>query len=233
LVSVLPCTTYLRAGFTVEPLIFLRLGRRLARWPSTRDCDSLCWVLGRGLTPLILGPRQTALQCPPKGSFQRLGNTIPKCRSVGRRSAPILPTSCVNSLVSRLKSCPPVGHLLTSTGRQGAVQVQLCSNHSTLNSSEAFEAIGCGNYSNALRATRGGTAWQASKAKGAAIDGYGSQEVGEFQEAWTADEERMMTEGNGKPATPGDFKICRQMFSLSLTGENPVDVEAASGEVGI
>jgi len=147
---------------------------------------------------------------------------MPKSRSVGRRSAPILRTSCVNSLVSRLKSCPPVGHLLTSTGRHGAVQVQPSSNHSPRTSSEAFEAIGCGDYSNARRATRGEKAWQASKAKGGAIDGYGSQGVGEFQEAWTADEERMMTEGNWKPATPGDFKICRQMVPLSLKGESAV-----------
>jgi len=95
---------------------------------------------------------------------------------------------------------------LTSTGRHGAVQVQPSSNHSPRTSSEAFEAIGCGDYSNARRATRGEKAWQASKAKGGAIDGYGSQEVGEFQEAWTADGERMMTERQLETSNAGGFQ---------------------------
>jgi len=73
-----------------------------------------------------------------------------------------------------------------------------------------------------------GRAWEASRARGTAIDEYGSQGVGELQEAWTADKERM-TEGNLETSNAGGF-VAR--CSLAVLKEKVlVDVEAASGEV--
>lgn len=58
----------------------------------------------------------------------------------------------------------------------------------------------------------------------------GSQGVGELQEAWTADKERM-TEGSLETSNAGGF-VAR--CSLAVLKEKVlVDVEAASGEVAI
>jgi hypothetical protein len=53
----------------------------------------------------------------------------------------------------RLFASPSAG-CCVSVDCHGAVQQLLPSNHSQLTTTEASESIGCGNYSNAFRATR-------------------------------------------------------------------------------